>query len=123
MTVPCYVFAELRSLILKTVGLADILRKALVPLRQDIQAAFVYGSQAAGTATGGSDVDLLVIGDLDEMALHRAIGKAEQQLSRTVNYTLMNRREFTRRQRERGGFLSRVLTGPKIPLLGNADEV
>jgi predicted nucleotidyltransferase len=82
----------------------------------------VYGSHAAGTATVASDVDLLVVGNLDEMALHKAIGRAEARLHRTVNYTLLTRREFARRRRERGGFIARILAGPTIPLLGSRDE-
>ena len=43
------VFAELRALVLKTSGLADVLRAALEPLVPRIRAAFVYGSPREGT--------------------------------------------------------------------------
>lgn len=112
------VFAELQGLLLKTAGLADVLRTALAPLKDKIEQAFVYGSQAAGTAINGSDVDLLVVGDLEELALHRAIRAAETRLKRTVNYSLLTPDEFARRKRARGGFLARVLRGPTISLLG-----
>ena len=115
----CPIFAELHGLVLKTVGLADVLRGALLPFQADITLAAVYGSRAAGTARSGNDVDLLVVGTVEEMALHKAISQAEAQLARTVNYTLLTPREFTRRRRERGGFLTRVLAGPLIPLLGS----
>jgi predicted nucleotidyltransferase len=118
----CPIFAELQGLVRKTVGLADVLRGALMPLHDGISQAVVYGSHAAGTATAASDVDLLVVGNLDEMALHKAIGRAEARLHRTVNYTLLTRREFARRRRERGGFIARILAGPTIPLLGSRDE-
>ncbi len=114
----CPIFAEVHGLVLKTVGLADVLRAALVPFQGDITLAAVYGSQAAGTATAGSDVDLLVVGTVEELALHKAIAQAESRLARTVNYTLLTPREFTRRRRERGGFLTRIHKGPTIPLLG-----
>jgi uncharacterized protein len=114
----CPIFAEVHGLVLKTVGLADVLRGALTPVQNVLTLAVVYGSQAAGTATAGSDVDLLVVGTVDEIALHKAISQAEAQLARTVNYTLLTPCEFTRRRRERGGFLTRVLAGPTIPLLG-----
>jgi predicted nucleotidyltransferase len=117
----CPIFPELHGLVLKTAGLADVLRAALLPFREAITLACVYGSQAAGTATAASDVDLLVVGDLDEMALHKAIGQAETRLARTVNYTLLTPREFTRRRRDRGGFIARALAGPTIALLGSID--
>ena len=117
----CPIFAELHGLVLKTVGLADVLRTALLPFQTDITLAAVYGSQAAGTARAGSDVDLLVVGTVEEVALHKAVAGAETQLARTVNYTLLTPREFARRRRDRGGFIARVLAGPLIPLLGSPD--
>lgn len=119
----CPVIPDLTALMRKTAGLAYVLRTALKPLAERIDAAFIYGSEASGKATTGSDVDLAVVGDVDEMALHRAVGLAEQQLSRTVNYTLLSRREFRRRRKERGGFLARILGGPKIAILRNPDEI
>src|ERR1700691_842864 len=41
------VFPELHGLILKTVGLVEVLREILSPLAGEIQVAFVYGSIAA----------------------------------------------------------------------------
>jgi hypothetical protein len=38
------VFSELRGLVLKTMGLADVLKIALEPLFSQIELAFVYGS-------------------------------------------------------------------------------
>jgi len=115
----CPIFAEVHGLVLKTVGLADVLRGALRPVQKDITLAAVYGSQAAGTATTGSDVNLLVVGTVDELALHKAIGQAETRLARMVNYTLLSPREFVRRRRARGGFVARVLAGPIIAILGS----
>jgi predicted nucleotidyltransferase len=115
----CPIFAEVHGLVLKTVGLADVLRGALTPLQDALTLAVVYGSQAAGTATAGSDVDLLVVGTVEELALHKAVAEAETQLARTINYTLLTPRDFARRRRERGGFVARVLAGPVIPIFGS----
>jgi len=119
----CPLFRELSGLMRKTAGLGDVLREALAPLKARITFAFIYGSQASGEATAASDVDLLVVGDVDEMALHGAISNAEQELARPVNYTLLSRKEFAKRRKEKGGFLARALKGKKISLLGDADEV
>ena len=48
-------FSELRTIVLKTVGLADPLRAALQPLSSAIRAAFVYGSLAKATDQGSED--------------------------------------------------------------------
>jgi uncharacterized protein len=114
------VFVEIQGLMLKTVGLADVLRAALAPFGARIERAFVYGSMAADMATVGSDVDLLIVGVVDELALHRAIRDAEGRLGRTVNYNLLTTMEFARRKRARGGFLARILAGSTIPVVEDA---
>ncbi len=119
----CPLFDELRSLITKTAGLADVLRKALAPLADQIEIAFVYGSQANGTAGAASDVDLLIVGEVDELLLHRAIAGAEGHLARAVNYTLLDRREFERQRGEKSGFLDRVLSGQMIFIVGKPEHV
>jgi predicted nucleotidyltransferase len=119
----CPLLGELTGLLRKTAGLADVVRSALTPLAGDLDQAFIYGSQASGEATTSSDVDLFVVGNVDEMALHRAVNRAEKDLRRTVNYTLLGRREFARRRKEKTGFVARVLAGAKIVLVGNADEL
>jgi hypothetical protein len=40
-----------------------------------------------------------------------------------VNYTLLPRAELERRRREKGGFVARVLRGPRIAILGEPDEL
>ncbi|MBM3166597.1 MAG: hypothetical protein FJZ94_04015 [Chloroflexi bacterium] len=116
-------FNELRGLIIKTAGLADVLREVLVPLAEQIALALVYGSMASGEANSASDIDLLVVGDIDETALHRALSEAENRLGRPVNYTLMSQAEFDRKRSQKGGFLDRVLSGQKIMLLGHIDGI
>jgi len=58
----CPVFSELAQILFKTVGLVEILRKALEPLHDQIHVAFVYGSIAASAERSISDIDLMVIG-------------------------------------------------------------
>jgi predicted nucleotidyltransferase len=111
------------GLVLKTVGLADVLRSALLPLADTIDIALVYGSQATGEASAISDVDLPVVADVDELTLHKAIGRAEAKLSHPINYTLLDRHEFNRRRKQKRGFLARVLSGEKIIILGSLDAV
>ena len=56
-------FAELRNIVLKTVGLAEPLREALKPVSSGIRAAFVYGSVAKAADRAASDIDLMVVSD------------------------------------------------------------
>jgi predicted nucleotidyltransferase len=114
------VFEELRGLVLKTVGLADVLRAALAPLARDIRAAFVYGSVAKGEDTAASDVDLMVISDrLSHAELFAALEPASAQLGRKVAPTLYSAKELSRRVRQEQSFVTRVLAQPKLWLIGD----
>ncbi len=119
----CPVFEELKSLMLKTAGLADELREALAPLAGKIEFAAVYGSLARGTAAADSDVDLLIVGEVNELELHRRISRAENKLSRSVNYSLLDPGEFHSRRKETGGFLDRIIKGKLILLVGNYEKI
>lgn len=113
------VFAELRGLVLKTTGLADVLRAALVPLAAQIEQAFVFGSIAKQTDTAHSDVDLLVVSDsLGYGDVFSALEAATQTLGRTINPALYTRADFAARLQDDNAFLVRVMQQPKIWLLG-----
>ncbi|OYW07109.1 MAG: hypothetical protein B7X11_00545 [Acidobacteria bacterium 37-65-4] len=88
-----------------------------------VEAAAIYGSVAAGTDTGRSDVDLLVVGSADPIALHEAISAVEDRLGRPVNYTVLTTKELTTRKRRKEPFLARVLSGDVIPVLGDLHAV
>jgi predicted nucleotidyltransferase len=116
------IFDELRSIAVKTVGLVEVLSAALVPYGSKIALAFVYGSVAQGTHTAKSDVDLVIVGNLDAVDLHRAIVRAEDKLKRAVNYSLFSPEEFQRERDNADSFLSSVLCGPKLLVIGNGDD-
>jgi len=72
----CPIYADLRSIIRKTVGLADTLREELQPFASRIEGAYVYGSQASGDARPDSDIDLMVVGDVSQPEMNRPISTA-----------------------------------------------
>ena len=116
------VFAELRGLVLKTVGLADVLRAALAPLEDHVAAAFVYGSVARQQDTAASDVDVLIVSDaLGYAEVFGALEGAAQTLGRTINPTLYTRAELARRRAQDNAFVTRVLDQPRIWLMGDEE--
>jgi predicted nucleotidyltransferase len=114
------VFEELRALVLKTVGLADVLRTALAPVSKDIRAAFVYGSIAKGQDTAASDIDLMVVSDrLTHADLFAALEPATAQLGRRVAPTIYSSKELAKRVKQENAFVTRVLSQPKLWLIGD----
>jgi predicted nucleotidyltransferase len=114
------VFGELRGLVLKTFGLADIVRTALSPLAPQIRAAFVYGSVAKAQDTATSDVDLMVVSDsLTYADIFSAMEKVSRDLGRTVNPTVYTVKAFDRRVNDGKAFVTRVMKQPKLWLIGD----
>lgn len=117
------VFAELRSLVLKTTGLADVLRAALSPLAPQIALAFVFGSLAKQQDTAASDVDLLVVSDtLGYGDVFGSLEAASQTLGRTINPALYSAADFQARQLGDNAFITRVMQQPKIWLIGQEES-
>jgi len=116
-------FADLHSLLAKTIGVFQLLRSALEPLKPQISVAFVYGSIARGDENSGSDVDLLLIGDatLDEV-LSR-LTPVENAIGRSINPTLYSAQEFRSKLRDRNHFLVSVMEVQKVFLLGGEDAL
>jgi predicted nucleotidyltransferase len=115
------IFPELQGIVRKTVGLADVLRNALKPLEGEIELALIFGSVARGEEGPRSDVDLLVVGDVTFEDVVDVLFPLHEQLGRQINPVVMNRMEFARRRREQS-FMSRVMRGEKILLMGSLDE-
>jgi predicted nucleotidyltransferase len=118
------VFEELRALVLKTVGLADVLRAALAPASLNIRAAFVYGSIAKGEDTSASDINLMVISDrLTHADLFAALEQASAQLGRKIAPTIYSPKELSRRVKQENTFVTRVLAQPKLWLIGDERDL
>jgi len=112
---------DLRQLVLKTVGLTDVMRAALV--RERVQCAFVFGSVAAGAAGAESDIDLMVIGDIGLRRLATALSGLGQRLGREINPHVMTPSAFAKRAREKEHLVTAILAGPKIFVVGTEHEL
>ena len=111
------IYEELKRIILKTSGLGQVLHQELSRLGT-VEWAFVYGSVAAGEEDLLSDIDLMLVGEVDLMALSEVIARLEEQLGRAINYVVLSQHELARRLAEGEPFLTNVLAGPKIMLIG-----
>ena len=118
------IFEELRSIVQKTVGLAEPLREALAPLASQIHAAFVYGSVAKRTDSAASDIDLMLLSDqLTYSDTFVALEQASSRLGRKVNPTILTSDEFYKRVKGEEAFLTRVLAQPKVWIIGAESDL
>jgi predicted nucleotidyltransferase len=112
---------DIRQLVLKTVGLADVLAEAL---RDDrVRCALVFGSVAAGTAGAESDIDLLVIGDIGLRKLSELLDGVGDRLGREINPHVLSPAEFAKRAGAKEHFVSSVMRSEKIFVKGSQREL
>ena len=119
----CPVFEELCALVRKTVAMVEPIRQALAPLAERISLALVYGSVAKGTDTASSDIDLLVVADdmtLEEV--YSTLAEVESSLDRKISPTMYTKKEFVDRRAAGNPFLSRVLEGEHLVLIGSESD-
>lgn len=117
-------FAELRSIVLKTFGLADVLRQALAPIISQIHIAFIYGSIAKQEDTATSDIDLMLVCDnLTYADLFKLLEEAQVQLRRPIHPTFYSPAEWARKHQANNNFLVQIVKQPKIFLIGSEDEL
>ena len=119
----CPIFEELAKILAKTVGIVDVLREVLEPLRDRITVAFVYGSVAVSLERSTSDIDLMVIGDILLSEVAPALRNAEQKLARAVNPTVYTGDEFRRRIGGENHFLTSVLRGEPLFVIGDQSDL
>ena len=117
------VYGELVALTRKTLGLEPLLQEALEALAPNLETAFIYGSVAKGTDTAKSDIDVMLVAkNLTLSKVLELLVPLEAQLGRKINPTLLTPAEFKRRRAERDSFVSRVLSQPTLPLIGDLSE-
>jgi predicted nucleotidyltransferase len=117
------IFSEIKGLITKTVGIGDTLRAALAPIAGQIEVAFIYGSIARGEEVAESDVDLLVVGDASFADVVMNLQAAQKLIGREIIPAVFPADEFKAKVSAKQHFLTSVIKGPKIYLIGDENEL
>lgn len=112
-------FADLRAAVLKTLGLGNELGAALEGLGGAVTLAFVYGSFARGEEAVRSDVDVLIVGSVTRRQVATALADAARSPGRELNPVILTTADLTGRWRAGDHFVTSVLAGPRIWLVGD----
>jgi len=115
-------YTEIRNIVLKTTGLAEVIKGAL-SASPDIKIAFVFGSIAHQTEKAASDVDLMVIGTLGLRKLTGLLTGVSVRVGRDINPHVFSEKEFVRRKKGRDHFLNQVLESSKIFIIGTENDL
>ena len=115
-----FLYTDLQKIVLKTEGVAGIIKEALTPVK--IECMFIYGSFAQGTAGAKSDLDLFIVGNVNEDQLIPLIHSCEKATGREINYTLMTAGELEKRKKSGDPFIKNVMQEDKILISGTCDD-
>lgn len=118
----CSFFNELKGLVLKTVGVIKEIKLAFEEF-PGIRYAFIYGSYARKEEKADSDVDLMIIGDIDLDRLDSLISNIEKRSGRTINYVAYDYKEYSSKRKKKDGFIMDVLKDKKIMIIGDKGEL
>lgn len=114
-------YRELLALVAKTTGLGGKLIKSKQSLGK-VKFAFVSTKFLKSQQKDAEDVDLLVVGNIVLPELQSIISDEQAKRESEINYSFMDEPEFKFRVRRRDPFILRVLTQPKVMLIGDEDE-
>ena len=114
-------YKEIKSIVSKTSGLPIILKESLRKAK-GIEVALIYGSFAKGEERSSSDIDLFIIGKIDETGLVNTLNRLEKKIQREINSAVYERKDFEKKKKE-NPFLLDLLKSPKIFIIGDKNGV
>jgi len=119
----CPIFNELKSIVRKTFGVADVLRQSLAPKVNKVRVAFIFGSVARSVDDRRSDIDMMVVGGISFGDVVSLLSPAEEKLGREVNPVVYPVAEFKKKVKEDHHFVKTVLEDEKIFVIGDENEL
>jgi len=115
-------YKELRNIFLKTFGVIKKLKESLKDIK-GIKIAFIFGSYAKAKESILSDIDLMIIGEINEDKLIPEVTRIENKIDREINYHIFSTSDWKKKIKEKNSFLVNILSQPKIFLIGNENEL
>lgn len=113
---------DLKRIFLKTESVGAQLLDVLKKDKERIRYALIYGSFAKGTEVTSSDIDILVVGDIDENRILDSIMKAQSRISREINYIVWTEKAFVEKSKQKIALLREISRTPVIMIIGDVNE-
>jgi predicted nucleotidyltransferase len=119
----CPIFAELKGIVRKTFGVAEVIGQSLATGADKIRVAFIFGSLARSADDRRSDIDLMVVGRISFGDVVSLLSPAEENLGREINAVVYPVAEFRKKVKEDHHFVKNVLEEEKIFVIGDEREL
>lgn len=116
-----FLYAELRSIALKSFGLVEPVREAIERIAPGIEQAFIFGSVAKDTDSSTSDIDLMMIGAMDAKQYYQLQTAIQSSLARDVHMAAYAHDEWQRLVDD-DPIISQIAAGPRLKVLPRDDQ-
>jgi predicted nucleotidyltransferase len=115
-------YQEIKNVFFKTVGAEGRLKRLFSQLKK-IEFAFIFGSYAEGKEDSLSDIDIMIIGNINEKDFISELIKIEEQLDREINYHIYTKQDLQKKIKDKNSFIKNIINKPKIFLIGNEKDL
>jgi DNA-binding transcriptional ArsR family regulator len=115
------IFAEIRGIVAKTLGIVDVLENVLDQFEERIACACVYGGVAGLREGAAEEIDLLVIGAISLADLSTPLLALETRFNVDFDVTCYSAEEFRERRDAQADLLMKILGEEKLFLVGDED--
>ncbi len=118
----CPIYDDLIGIVRKTFGIVDAIKSALLHNADHINRAFIFGSVASGKETSGSDIDLMIIGDVGYTEVVSDLYEVQETLGRQINPKIYSKEEWTQMKNKKQAFIKEILSKPQMDVMGDINE-
>lgn len=115
-------YGDLLYLMAKSFGLGALLLKNKNKIGR-IKYAMFSGRFVRGMVHMAEKVDLLIVGSVLVEELSKYLSEEEKRRGYEINYTVMSEEEFSFRKRRRDPFIVEILSGGRMMLIGDEEEM
>ena len=117
-----YYYNELLCMVSKSTGLGKSFYKKRAKLGK-LQFVVFSGKFAKHLARAHDDIDVLIVGDVVQAEVSLLVQQEEKIRGKEINYTIFSPEEFEFRKQRRDPFLLEQLSGSRIMIVGDEEEL
>ena len=110
---------EVETIVDKTFGIEVMLKNGLGTI-DNIDYAFIFGSFVKGQFRSESDIDLFIIGEVEEDRILKVVQRIENSIAREINYHLADRDDFLSKAKD--SHFYREILRDSLLFVGDKDE-
>lgn len=117
-----YYYQELLCMVAKSTGLGKKINKFKSKLGK-LKYVMFSGKFAKHLSHAHDDVDMLIVGEIVLPEVQLLVAEEEKKRGREINFTVFSPEEFDFRKQRRDPFLTEILSGSRIMVLGDEEEM